>query len=126
MNLQDFKDWLKTVIVTSSITAGKLDGSQPQTICVYNDTPAPFRLVVGGGTNGYDESNYKILVHWSNNSNTAEVKAKEIYAAVCNTKTTISGKTVWIKAKRAEPLSMGTDAEGIYEYIIEISLLIER
>ncbi|CAH8772231.1 phage tail terminator protein [Paenibacillus dendritiformis] len=128
MTLAQVRDWLKTVIECPQWYIGKIDGSKPQCIGLYNTTGAPVRLAVGGiKATGYQIKAVSILVHWGKNANIAEQKAQEVYAALFGQTATIGGKRViMFKMPEPEPISVGTDSEGIYEFVIEAHIYYER
>lgn len=129
MTLSEFRDWLKTQVTCPQWYIGKIDAKKPECIGLYNTTGAPQRLAVGGvAQTGYVVKAVSILVHWGRNADIAERKAQEVYAAlfgVSNVK--ISGKRVaMFHLPQAQPISVGADGEGIYEYVIEAHIYHER
>lgn len=128
MTLAEVRDWLKTRIDCPQWYIGKIDGSKQQCIGLYNTTGAPVRLAVGGiEATGYQVKAVSILIHWGKNANLAEQKAQEVYAALFGRTAEIGGKRViMFRLPQAEPISVGTDGEGIYEYVIETHIYYER
>ena len=73
---------------------------------------------------GVDQASYatkavSVFVQWGKNVTAAEVKAQEIYDCLFGQAGTIGRKDV-IKfdMRTAEPVGIGTDDKGIYEYVI--------
>jgi len=128
MTLAEVRDWLKTQIDCPQWYSGKIDGSKQQCIGLYNTTGAPVHLAVGGiEATGYLVKAVSILIHWGKNANTAEQKAQEVYAALFGQQAVINGKRViMFKMPQPEPISVGTDSEGVYEYVIETHIYYER
>lgn len=128
ITLAAVRDWLKTRIDCPQWYIGKIDGKKPQCIGLYNATGAPPVLAVGGvDKTGYAVKSVSILVHWGNNADKAEQKAQEVYAALLGQTAVIGGKPVAMFSMRSgEPINVGTDSEGIYEYVIETSIYYER
>lgn len=126
MTTKLFKDWLKSVVETPSITTGKLDTTKEQTICVYGGLSSTSAINTVGGHSGYYPKHIRIIVRWTTNSSDAETKANEVYSAVGNVNTTIAGKSVCILPLHSEPVALGTDDKGVYEYAIELKLFCER
>ena len=125
MKTEAFKDWLKTVIDSPSYTIGKLDTSKPQTICIYSGLSAgPYRPAVGNAS-GYGEKTIRILVRWGQNYAAAEAKAQEVYDALSNI-IKVEGVTTCIMRNQSEPVNLGTDDKGVYEFSIDITLYYER
>ena len=129
ITLAAFRDWLKTQVNSPQWYSGKIDGKKEQCIGIYGTTGAPQRLAVGGlSATGYSVKAVSILVHWGRNSNTAEQKAQEVYDALFGvSNVTIAGKRViMFRMPQPEPIAVGTDEEGIYEYVIEVHIYHER
>lgn len=129
MTLAEFRDWLKTQIDCPQWYTGKIDGSKPQCIGLYNTTGAPQRLAIGGvAATGYSVKAVSILVHWGKNAAAAEQKAQEAYDALFGVSNEyISGKrVVMFRLPQPQPISVGTDSEGNYEYVIEVHIYQER
>ncbi|BBI32366.1 phage tail terminator protein [Cohnella abietis] len=128
MRLAEVRDWLKTQVVSPQWYIGKIDGSKQQCIGLYNVNGSAPVIAVGGLDNtSYGIKSISILVHWTKNADTAEVKAQEVYAALFGQSATIDGKrVVMFQMRHPEPLSVGTDSEGVYEYVIETTIYYER
>lgn len=127
LTLANVRDWLKPQIADSeSFTIGKLDMTKKQAVCIYNRQSTSNKIAVGGLENT-STANKKIsvLVHWGTNCNTAELKAQEIYNLFQGTQT-INGKKCFFDVEFDEPVSLGTDDKGIYEFTIELTIIYER
>lgn len=129
MTLAQVRDWLKTQIDCPAWYIGKIDGSKEQCIGLYNVTgPAP-RIAIGGLENtGTAIKAVSILVHWGKNANLAEQKAQEVYAVLFGKTGAVIGgrRVVMFQMPQPEPISVGTDDYGIYEYVIEVYIIYER
>lgn len=128
MRLAEVREWLKTQIDCPAWYIGKIDGKKAQCIGLYNVTGGLPVIAVGGLENtSYAAKTVSILVHWGKNADTAEQKAQEVYAAMFGQSAEIGGRRVINFAMRTpEPVSVGTDDEGIYEYVIEVTIQYER
>lgn len=129
MTLAEFRDWLKAQVSSPQWYSGKIDAKKEQCISLYNATGAPQRLAVGGvDATGYVVKAVSILVHWGRNSDVAERKAQEVYDTlfgVFNVK--VGGKRVaMFRLPQPYPIGVGTDSEGIYEFVIEVHIYHER
>ena len=129
MLLSEVRTYLKTIIQCPQWYCGKIDGSKEQCIGIYNIEGQKPKIALGGLENtSYSTKAISILVHWTKNNNTAEEKAQEVYKALfCNSKAVIGNKRI-IKfdMKMPEPISVGTDDNGIFEYVIELTIYYER
>jgi len=129
MTLGEFRDWLKTQVSSPQWYSGKIDGKKEQCIGLYNTTGAPTRLAVGGvSQTGYVVKAVSILVHWGRNADAAERKAQEVYDALFGVSNVMVGgkRVVMFRLPQPQPINVGTDSEGIYEYVIEVHIYHER
>lgn len=128
MLLSEVRDWLKTKIDCQQWYSGKIDSTKEQCIGLYNSQGPKPNIALGGLSNtSYSTKAISILVHWGQNSSLAEQKAQEVFNALFGQDAIIGGKRV-IKfdMKASEPISVGTDSNGIYEYVIETVIYYER
>lgn len=127
MLLSEIREYLKTKIESPQWYLNKV-GDKEESITIYNTTgPAP-RIALGGlEQTSYTTKAISILVHWGKDSNKAELKAQEVYNAFFGQDGTIGGKRVIrFKMKTDSPVYVGTDTEGIIEYVIETIIYYER
>jgi len=126
--LSEVRDYLKTKIECPQWYSGKLDGTKEQCIGIYSVKGPTPNIALGGLANtSYSTKAISILVHWGKNSDVAERKAQEVYNTLFGQDANISGKRV-IKfdMRTSEPIGVGTDSNGIYEYVIETVIYFER
>lgn len=128
MLLSEVKDYLKTVIDCPQWYTGKIDGTVEQCIGIYSTKGPSPNIALGGLANtSYSTKAISILVHWGKNSNTAEQKAQEVYNALFGQRAIIGGKQVKkFDMRNSEPIGIGTDSNGIYEFVIETVIYFER
>lgn len=127
MTLDDVTSWLETVIDCPNWYIGQI-GKPDKSIGLYNTTGAQPRIAVGGlEATGYVIKPISILVHWGRNANDAEIKAQEVYDTLFGQAAVIGGKRViQFKMATAQPVNVGTDSEGVFEYVIETHIYHER
>lgn len=128
MTLAEIRDWLKTQVSCPQWYIGKIDGKKEQCIGIYSaSSPAPVIAVGGLENTSYAAKTVSILVRWGNNADKAEQKAQEVHATMFGKSATIGGKRVIsFQLRTADPVGVGTDDEGIYEYVIEVTINYER
>lgn len=128
MLLSDIREYLKTKIECPQYFLNKLGGTQERSITIYNVPGLPPNIAIGGLENtSYSTKAISILVHWGKNSDIAELKAQEIYNVFFGQSGIIGNKKVnMFKMKTDEPVYVGTDSEGIIEYVIEMIIYYER
>lgn len=127
MLLSEIREYLKGKIESPQWYLNKV-GDKEQSITIYNTVgPAP-RIALGGlEQTSFTTKAISILVHWGKDSNKAELKAQEVYNAFFGQDATIGGKRViQFKMKTDSPIYVGTDSEGIIEYVIETIIYYER
>lgn len=128
MLLSEIREYLKTKIECPQWYIGKIDGTKEQCIGIYSIQGTKSNIALGGLANtSYSTKAISILIHWGKNANTAEQKAHEVYNVLFGQKAFIGGKRVIdFNMKTSEPISVGTDENGIYEYVIEVNIIHER
>lgn len=127
MLLSEIREYLKTKIDSPQWYLNKA-GDKEQSITIYNAVgPAP-KIALGGlEQTSFTTKAISILVHWGKDSNKAELKAQEVYNALFGQDGTIEGKRIiQFKMKTDSPIYVGTDSEGIIEYVIETIIYYER
>lgn len=129
MLLSEIREYLKTKIDCPQWYSGKIDASKEQCIGLYSvQGPAPFIALGGLENTSYSTKAISILVHWTKNSKTAEEKAQEVYNTLfCNSNAVIGGhKVIKFDMRTSEPVSVGADDNGIFEFVIETVIYYER
>ncbi len=125
----DFKDWLKSKINCSNWFTGGLRSTEEKAIVIYNGKAFTNPMAIGGIKNSsYVGKGIRILVHWNKNIKESELKVQEVY----NTLLGLSGEE--IEGKRVikfnmrdpEPIYLGIDDSGIFEYVVDLEIIIER
>ena len=128
MLLNEVRDYLKTKTDCPQWYIGKIDGTKEQCIGIYNVQGPKPSIALGGLVNtSYSTKAISILVHWGKNANIAEQKSQEVYNSLFGQDAVIGNKRV-IKfdMRSSEPIGVGTDSNGIYEYVIETIIYYER
>ena len=127
MLLSEIREYLKTKVESPQWYLNKV-GDKEQSITIYNTTgPAPIIAIGGLENTSYTTKTISILVHWGKDSNKAELKAQEVYSALFGQDGIIGEKRViQFKMKTDSPIYVGTDSEGIIEYVIETIIYYER
>ena len=128
MTLKQIKDYFKTTFNwTDKISTGKIDDNEEKAICFYNSKRSYYKGVIGGKANkSTDVKPITILLRYTKNQNTAEIKAQEIYDFFNERSFYIENKRIFVIMQSTEPISLGTDDKNVYEYSFELDLYIER
>lgn len=131
MTLKNFREWIKPQIADlGDCYSGKIDDSKERVICLYNREGSSNKIAVGGlACTSTACKTICILVHWNKNYDASEIKAKEIYQLlekhVCEP-TNIGGVDAFFRLKNDEPIGIGTNANDIYEFIIDLTIIYKR
>lgn len=129
ISLKQIKDYFKAEFSwTDSISIGKIDNNQEKALCFYNSKRnLAYSPVIGGKNN---KSTYikpiTILLRYAKNQDSAESKIQEIYEFFEERTFLINQKRIFVMMNTDEPINLGTDDKGVYEYSIEMDLYIER
>lgn len=129
MTISDFKDWLKKRVSCPNWFAGGLRSTNEKAIVIYNGKAFTNPMAIGGLQNSsYKGKGIRILVHWNKNVNESELKAQEVYNSINGlTNVKIANKRViQFKMRDPEPIYLGVDSSGIYEYVIDLEIIHER
>lgn len=126
--LAEFRDFVKTLGVGEYFSIGKIDSSKDKSIGIYSDTNNQ-RIEAMGKDSSYDRANMRILIHWNKNLKETETAARSLYEQLryqvdFDISDTIHAQ--YIDLTSGEPIFVGTDEEGIYEYVITLSLIYRR
>jgi len=105
-----------------------MDITKTKAICVYpnNRNQKSISIVGGVGSIGYYERNFQLLLRWGNILDEAETKASELYTLLKDTTSTISSLKICILVQDNEPMFLGTDSNGVYEYSIDVKMYYEN
>lgn len=129
MTISDFRDWLKTKIDCPNWSSGGLRTTDEKAIVIYNGQAFINPMAIGGLQNSsYKGKGIRILVHWNKNVRESELKAQEVYNAIHGlTNAEIAGKRIIkFNMRDPEPIYLGVDESGIYEYVIDLEIIHER
>lgn len=129
MTISDFKDWLKTKIDCPNWSAGGLRTVDKKAIVIYNGQAFINPMAIGGIQNSsYKGKGIRILIHWNKNVKESELKAQEVYDFLHGlTNVEVTGKRViQFNMRDPEPIYLGVDDSGIFEYVIDLEMIVER
>ena len=129
MTISDFRDWLKTKIDCPNWFAGGLRTTDEKAIVIYNGQAFVNPMAIGGLQNSsYKGKGIRILIHWNKKVRESELKAQEVYDVINGlTNVEIANKRVIkFNMRDPEPVYLGVDDSGIYEYVIDLEIIYER
>ncbi len=129
MTISNFKDWLKGIIDCPNWFTGGLRTIDEKAIVIYNGQAFVNPMAIGGLKNSsYKGKGIRILIHWNKNVRESELKAQKVYNTLHGlTNVEIAGKRVIkFNMRDPEPIYLGVDESGIYEYVIDLEIIYER
>jgi len=129
MTIVDFKDWLKTKVDCPNWSAGGLRTTDEKAIVIYNGRAFINPMAIGGIQNSsYKGKGIRILIHWNKNVKESELKAMEVYQTLHGLTNVemVAKRVIQFNMRDPEPIYLGVDDSGIYEYVIDLEMIIER
>lgn len=124
LTLSAVRDWLKTYNIAQHYFVGKLDTSKENTLCVYSRKRSGTPVMALGGSSSYDIKAISLLLHCNKNAVQAEQTAVMLFERIrAEKQLTINNIPIYYIAMQVpEPVAVGTDDKGVYEYVIEFDL----
>ena len=125
MTLRDVRDYIASLKIAENENCycGKLQDKREKSIGVYPlKNGHPLRFPLGGIENAsYGTKAISFLVHWNKSPNETEQAAEALQKALlCCREATINNKQIkFIVLNYEEPIPVGTDDNGVFEYVLE-------
>lgn len=125
MTLDKVFYWLQTNITADIWSAGRLVTGEKQLVVYPGSSFTNPRAI--GQQSSYRGYGVRVLIHWNKNILDTELKAKETYEFLRNAEGTLDGKRI-IKTdmRDADPVPLGADESGVFEFVIDLEIIIER
>lgn len=128
----DIREWIASLEIAEDehVYMGKLDNKQQKSIGVYSRSASgPPNIALGGlDYTSYDVRSISLLVHWNRSKPESEVAAYELFEKLENVSSLSIGDTHinYIRLMVPEPQDVGTDDNGVYEYVIWLDFIYQR
>lgn len=98
---------------------GNIDNKKDKSVGVYGrGSISAFKKALGG-EDSYDTKEVSLLVHWNKSPSESEEAAYDLFNAVKNI---TNADILFIKMINNEPVFIGTDKVGIFEYVIDFDV----
>lgn len=130
--LKDIRQYISSLGVSEddNVYIGKLDNKKQHSIGVYSrpGTGSPETALGGLAYTTHDTKRVSLLVHWNKNKDESEQKAYELFEKLRRV-TSLTIGTTYISCLRLmvpEPQDVGTDDNGVFEYVIWLDLIYKR
>ena len=125
----DIREWIASLEIAEDehVYMGKLDNKQQKSIGVYSrNSSGPPNVALGGlDYTSYDVRPISLLVHWNRSKPESEAAAYELFESIRNVSSLDIGDTHinYIRLMVPEPQDVGTDDNGVYEYVIWLDFI---
>ncbi len=130
--LTDIRQWISSLGIAAdgNVYIGKLDNKKQKSIGVYGrGTSGPPQIALGGiDCTTYATRPISLLVHWTKGKPESEAAAYELFEKLLNISSLdIAGTHInHLRLMVPEPQDVGTDDDGVYEYVIWLDLIYQR
>lgn len=132
MLLRDVRDYISALDIAEDecCYCGKMADKKKKAIGVYplkNGRSA--RKTIGGDKNrSFETKGISFLIHWNESPSETEIAAGKLQAALNECRDAIiNGHLIlFIEISYDEPIPVGTDENGIYEYVIECLFYVKK
>ncbi len=130
--LEEVRDWIASlwIVADDNVYIGKLDNKKQKSIGVYHrkSTGAPKIALGGWEQSTYDIKPVSLLIHWNKSQRETEKTAFALFEKIKSV-TSLTLKDTFIRYIRLmvpEPQDVGTDDEGVYEYVIWLDFIYRK
>ena len=126
--LAEFRDYLKTLNVATNYSIGMIENAKDKSLGVYSSAGGEARIEAVGKESKYDRANIRLLLHWNKNAKETEVAARTLFDAIRYITETEMGTifVYYVDVLNQEPIFLGTDANGVYEYSLSVDIYYRR
>lgn len=124
--LNQIRDWIKNFDAAENYYIGKMNDKE-RSLGVFQLSPRPPTRAIGQQSS-YEVRRISLKLHWNKNQNESERAAFELYSQLRAVRSFDIDNThvYFIDLLQAEPVSIGTDESGVYEWVIEFEIYYER
>ena len=130
MTLDEIRDWLKTLKAAENYYIGRLENKKEYSIGVYEGEAAGRPVIAIGGrqNSSYDVRTVSLLLHWNRIKKESEIAARELWNKLIEVNDEDAGENhiQYLQMTVPEPVGVGTDESGVYEYVINFKLYYRR
>ena len=123
--IRDILDYVNTLGIseTQNNYCGVMADKKQKSIGVYplKSGHDPRRTLGGEENSSYETKGISFLIHWNKSPSETETAANQFYKALsrCRNATINGHEILFIQLSYDEPIPIGTDDNGIHEYVIE-------
>ena len=132
LTLNDIRGYIAGLGIADdkNVYIGKLNNKKEHSIGVYHwqGSGPPVTALGGYDHSSYDIRRISLLIHWDKDVRTSEQAAYGLYEKLKNVSSLSIGDTPinCIILQVPEPVDVGTDDNGVYEYVIWLDFVYQR
>ena len=130
LTLGDIRNYLAGLGIADQVYIGQLNNKKDHSIGVYHrkGSGPPVTALGGIENSSYDIRRISLLIHWDKDVNASERTAYELYNKLQNVSSLNIGDTHvnFLILQTPEPEDVGTDDNGVYEYVIWMDFVYQR
>lgn len=132
LRLKDIRKFVSDLGIAedSGVYIGKLDSKQEKSIGVYNRPSSGGPEIALGGIDctTHNTRPISLLIHWNRNASETEEAAYKLFEKLQNITSLTIGSTHIdiVRLMVPEPQDVGTDDNGVYEYVIWLDFIFRR
>ena len=131
MTLSELRDWLAGLSPAEHHYIGRLDNKRQKSLGVYGRRRAggPTVALGGMGLSSYGVRSVRLLLHWNENARETEAAARSLWdALLCAAHVELpgGGHIQCVRLLTPEPVAVGTDKGGVYEYVLDMDVYYRR
>ncbi len=132
LSLKDIRQYISCLAVAEddNVYIGKLDNKKQKSIGVYSRLSTGSANIAIGGLEctTYDTKPVSLLIHWSKSKDETERAAYNLFEKLRSVSSLTIGDTPinFLRLMVPEPQDVGTDDDGVYEYVIWLDFIYER
>jgi len=116
LTLSDVRAYIASLGIATCVYAGNLDTKKTESIGVYDRASKSAYTQSVGSERGYNTKEITLLVHWNKSPTESEAAAFKVFSAL---EAGSASNIAFIIPKNNEPVPVGTDSSGIFEYVID-------
>ena len=130
LTLGDIRNYLAGLGIADQVYIGKLNNKKDHSIGVYHrkGEGPPVTALGGREYSSYDICRISFLVHWDKDARASERAAYKLYEKLQDVSSLDIGEThvCFLILQVPEPVDVGTDDNGVYEYVIWVDFVYQR
>ncbi len=132
LTLKDVRQYVSELGIAEDayVYIGKLDNKKSKSIGIYNrKADGPAQVALGGlSCTSYGVKRISLLVHWNRDVSESEEAAQKLYRRMLREADLTVGDTKirFLVLQVPDPIDVGTDDTGIYEYVIWVDFVYQR